>query len=801
MIESQELADASLSSEEMNYPEAERLVLRALRFLANQCDFATSKDGAGFNKFDGDFGRDLIRKAGTWTARQLLAAYKVARKYERTQLSPAGIALPEESAVQALARHKEEAYTARKQRYDSSPTQPQSTNQARIIGLNDGMLGVMFPNRSSDFQSNLSKIHAIQSEVEGVCAIDRTMKHVAFVEGVGKKSGEVIKYWQVPISYVERVIADFPKFHVLPAVTEIIQAERRRVEEEARKAWEAEQKRRERVEKLLAVLGDLSKPVGDRVLYEHQREAVRTMIEWGSGVLAFDVGTGKTLIGSIIGLAYKRAENCSVVIAGPLTIRGAWLEEAARIGVPIEYYAHDSIPDDFPGKYVLIVDECDMYQNTRAKRTQKFLKLAQNAVACYPMSGTPARNGRPAGIYSALLAVKNPHVYAELQDGTPAVDEIKKLRKRYEARYCAATATEHSAWDTTGAAFLTEFHSKFVGTPRGILRKLIDDCIDLPEKVRELVPVELNAQEVETFRAEVAKMWEEHEKRVAEQIEAFKAERLPALLEEEIKGWLRRALDKKRIDNLEEMLKLVPANEVEDFKSKTAAVLLEEEEDRLKQADALVAMGQYRHAGSRAKARTTIEMVRQIFEEDARAAEDAERENRSHTPAAVVVFCEFKDVAGMIADAFDVPVLSGDTPDKKRKPMIDAFQNGERRVFVSIYGAGGVGITLHAAAYIILVGRPWTPGAATQAEARIRRIGQTRTCLCQWLQIPAHINPVDSKVDQILQRKQKNISVMLDGAKEGNEVNALEFSREEALDLFYEATHFKAGKESEASNE
>jgi hypothetical protein len=596
---------------------------------------------------------------------------------------------------------------------------------------------------------------------------------------------------------LERVSKTFPDFKMTPDVLRMIEAETERKAAEQRKIEETLRAHRERVDKLMAALGDLDAPIGDRTLYAHQREAVKTMLEWGSGVIAFDQGTGKTVIGSIIALAYKKAENCRAIIAGPKTMRGAWIEEAGRIGVPIEYYAHDSIPEDIPGKYILIVDECDSYQNMRARRTQKFIALAMNAVACFPLSGTPARNGRPSGIYPALLAVKNPEIYAELSDGAPAEDQIKKLRKKYEARYCAAHATEHSSWDITGAAYLEEFHRKFVGTPRGILRKLIDDCIDLPEKVRNIVPVELNAQEERAFREAVQKMKEEHEARVAEKLELFKEERLPALLDEEIRAWLRRQLGKKRIDNLEETLKQVPAKDLEDFKSRTTRLLLAEEQDRLKQADALVAMGQYRHAGSRAKARAAIEMTWNIFEEDAEATLEAEREGREHKPAAVVIFCEFKDVAQQIADEFDVPMLSGDTPDKKRKPMIEAFQNGEHRVFVSIYGAGGVGITLHAAAHIILVGRPWTPGAAFQAEARIRRIGQTRTCVCQWLQIPTSINPVDGRIDEILEKKQKNISTMLDGAKEGSDPNALAFDSREAMDLFYEATHFKAGKEVE----
>lgn len=785
--EEQELS-SYLTPEELHYPIEEQQILIALRYLADCCDGVREKDHAGFSRIDAEFGRDLARKEYPLTAKQLLAAYKICKKYLRTQLSPAGIILPEDEAVQVVARRKEMQWTARQQQYNA-PQSYDTGSKARIIGLKDGMLGVMFPPTSYDFQDNLSKIKELQREVEGLRLLNPTMPRVAFIED--NQGDKVFKYWQCPLEMLERVAKIFPEFKMTPDVQRLIEAEAEHKAAEQRKIEEAQRAHRERVEKLLGALGDLDAPIGDRVLYAHQKEAVRTMLEWGSGIIAYDQGLGKTCIGSIIAFAYKKAENCRAIIAGPKTMRSTWIEEAGRIGVAIEYYAHDSIPEDIPGKYILIVDECDSYQNMRARRTQKFIALAMNAVACFPMSGTPARNGRPSGIYPALLAVKNPELYAELSDGAPAEDKIKQLRKKYEARYCAAHATEHSNWDITGAAYLEEFHRKFVGTPRGILRKLIDDCIDLPEKVRNLVPVELNTQEERAFREAVQKMWEEHEARVAEKLELFKEERLPALLDEEIRAWLRQHLGKKRIDNLEETLKLVPTEDVEDFKSRITKLLLAEEQDRLKQADALVAMGQYRHAGSRAKARATIEITKRIFEEDAEETLEAKREGKAHKPAAVVIFCEFKDVAQQIADAFDIPVLSGDTPDKKRKPMVEAFQNGERRVFVSIYGAGGVGITLHAAAHIILVGRPWTPGAAFQAEARIRRIGQTKTCICQWLQIPAGVNPVDGRIDEILQKKQKNISTMLDGGKEGSDPNALTFDDKEALSLFYEATHFK----------
>ena len=723
-------------------------------------------------------------------------AYNIAKFYQRTQL--AGSLLPDETSVQTIARRKEEAWTRSQQSRENIAEMRQPTqSQARVIGLKDGLLGVMFPAGVSDFQRNLSKIRAIKEEVDGIRVINPAMARVQFVEDT--KDGKVFKYWQCPLEYAKRVIADFKDFKVVPEVLEMINAERRRIEEEQRIAEEKARIARERVERLLGALGDLDAPVGERNLYAHQKEAIRLMIEWQSGILAHDPGLGKTASGSMIAKAYMHAENCRVIVVGPKTLRQNWVREAGWCGVPIEYFTHDSIPTDIPDKFVLIVDEAQAFQNRHSQRSRKFKELAWKAEAVFCATGTPSKNGRPSNIYPLLLACKHPLVYVEKSDGTPAHDQINKMRLNFEKRYCAAQTTEYSKWDVTGAAYLDELHRKIVDSPRGVLRRRKDQCLDLPSKIRKLVPVELTKAEAESYRNEVAAMWAEYEKRVEEKMREFKEEKLPGKVNAEIGEWLQEKFSKEQLKDCPDPHSLVPAKELAEVKAHATATLIATERQRIESGQALVQLGQFRHAGSRAKARATIDNINEIFEEDRVAAEEAKRENRTHKPAACIVFCAYKDTASQIAEYFGVFVMSGDTPDKDRQPMVDNFQAGKKRVFVGIYGAGGVGITLHAANHVILVDRPWTPGDAEQAEDRSHRIGQDGHVVCQWLQIPQFINPVDAKIDSILQKKQENVVKMLDGGT-GNYDPDLLFSNM-AHDLLYEATHFKAGQEVEAGNE
>ncbi|MEM6449927.1 MAG: DEAD/DEAH box helicase [Cyanobacteria bacterium P01_D01_bin.105] len=70
--------------------------------------------------------------------------------------------------------------------------------------------------------------------------------------------------------------------------------------------------------------------------------------------------------------------------------------------------------------------------------------------------------------------------------------------------------------------------------------------------------------------------------------------------------------------------------------------------------------------------------------------------------------------------------LDGSTPAKKRKQNVDAFQNGEGDVFLISLKAGGTGLNLTAADYVIHMDPWWNPAVEDQASDRAYRIGQQR---------------------------------------------------------------------------
>ncbi|MFL6659186.1 MAG: DEAD/DEAH box helicase, partial [Massilia sp.] len=97
----------------------------------------------------------------------------------------------------------------------------------------------------------------------------------------------------------------------------------------------------------------------------------------------------------------------------------------------------------------------------------------------------------------------------------------------------------------------------------------------------------------------------------------------------------------------------------------------------------------------------------------------------------VLVFSQFVDHLSLIRKHLDArgiryQYLDGATPMQERKKRVDAFQGGEGDVFLISLKAGGVGINLTAADYVIHMDPWWNPAVEDQASDRAHRMGQQR---------------------------------------------------------------------------
>lgn len=96
-----------------------------------------------------------------------------------------------------------------------------------------------------------------------------------------------------------------------------------------------------------------------------------------------------------------------------------------------------------------------------------------------------------------------------------------------------------------------------------------------------------------------------------------------------------------------------------------------------------------------------------------------------------LVFSQFVDFLSLVRErldkeGIDYQYLDGSTSQKARDAAVAAFQRGEGKVFLLSLKAGGVGINLTAADYVIHLDPWWNPAVEQQASDRAHRIGQTR---------------------------------------------------------------------------
>ncbi len=96
-----------------------------------------------------------------------------------------------------------------------------------------------------------------------------------------------------------------------------------------------------------------------------------------------------------------------------------------------------------------------------------------------------------------------------------------------------------------------------------------------------------------------------------------------------------------------------------------------------------------------------------------------------------LVFSQFVDFLSLLREPLDAAgikyqYLDGSTPTAERTRRVAAFQGGEGDMFLISLKAGGFGLNLTMADYVVIADPWWNPAAEDQASGRAHRIGQQR---------------------------------------------------------------------------
>lgn len=145
-----------------------------------------------------------------------------------------------------------------------------------------------------------------------------------------------------------------------------------------------------------------------------------------------------------------------------------------------------------------------------------------------------------------------------------------------------------------------------------------------------------------------------------------------------------------------------------------------------------------------------------------------------------LVFSQFVDHLTIIREYLDKRAISyqylaGATPANLRAKRVAAFQNGTGDLFLISLKAGGVGLNLTAADYVIHLDPWWNPAVEDQASDRAHRIGQQRPVTVYRLVTE---NTIEEKIVALHRAKKDLAANLLEGGDLTGKMNS-----EELLEL------------------
>ncbi|MEG1615977.1 MAG: DEAD/DEAH box helicase [Bacteroidales bacterium] len=145
-----------------------------------------------------------------------------------------------------------------------------------------------------------------------------------------------------------------------------------------------------------------------------------------------------------------------------------------------------------------------------------------------------------------------------------------------------------------------------------------------------------------------------------------------------------------------------------------------------------------------------------------------------------LVFSQFTSHLAFFCDALkrrgiDFLYLDGATPTAERGRLVKQFQTGDQPLFLISLKAGGLGLNLTAADFIVHLDPWWNPAIEDQASDRAYRIGQTRPVTVYRL---IAINTIEEKIIRLHHSKKDLADSLLEGTNSSHKL-----TREELLEL------------------
>ena len=140
----------------------------------------------------------------------------------------------------------------------------------------------------------------------------------------------------------------------------------------------------------------------------------------------------------------------------------------------------------------------------------------------------------------------------------------------------------------------------------------------------------------------------------------------------------------------------------------------------------------------------------------------------------VLVFSQFTSFLALVRQCLDKQkqpylYLDGSVPVRQRDQLVQQFQHGDCPVFLISLKAGGLGLNLTGANYVIHLDPWWNPAIEQQATDRAYRLGQRQNVTVYHL-ISQHT--IEEKILRLHQTKRNLADAMLEGTSESHKLTS-----------------------------
>ncbi|EDM27241.1 swf/snf family helicase [Lentisphaera araneosa HTCC2155] len=437
------------------------------------------------------------------------------------------------------------------------------------------------------------------------------------------------------------------------------------------------------------------------------------MAEWGAGAcLADDMGLGKTV--QALAVLSARAHLGPSLVVAPTSVCGNWQEEVQRFAPMLKVQIYDST---FAESAMESLDENDLLvcSYTMLQRDVELISKRQwNGIV---LDEAQAIKNPQSGRSKAARSLESKFKIATT--GTPVENHPGEIWALFDFLNPGYLGSQTSFGKEINSAGVSQAINGLGERLRRrvqpfILRRLKKDVLkDLPERTEINLRIPLSPDERGVYNGLRARASDRLGKRGGDRNDKF---------------------------------------------------FILEEITRLRQAACSPSLLDKQFSDQSAKLKRFIELVKELKEAGHRA----------------LVFSQFTSFLDLVEKALaeedvDFLRLDGSTPAKKRPQLVKKFQVGKSSVFLISLKAGGFGLNLTAANYVIHLDPWWNPAVEDQATDRAHRIGQEKAVTVYRL---ISEGTIEEKILKLHESKRELADFML-----GNQNQSAKMSADELLRL------------------